>query len=193
MIKITAKHASPTLFGLAFILLLLSACQANTPEQVSVNFWQAIIDNQLDTARNLSSQNSQALLNTQPHPEFKNAMIETGQIIIDKTDASVETTLFFAADKEQKISFKTYLVKEQEEWKVNYPLTRKQFVNNPFNRFFKGLEKLGESINQELEKQIPLFEKQIESLGDQLEQQFEKFNHELDKATQPKPPRQDSI
>lgn len=192
-IKTYTEPSSPALFGLVLLLLFISGCQSNTPEQVSANFWQAIIDNQLATAQQLSTGNSQAQLQTQPHPEFQNATVETGQIIINKTDASVETILLLKTAKEQKLSFKTYLIKEQENWKVDYPLTQQQLVKNPFNQFFKSLEKLGDSFNQQLEKQIPLIEKEVQSLGDKLEQQIEKFSNELDKAKQPKTPHQDSI
>ncbi len=185
---------SPALFGLVFIVLLLSGCRtASTPEQVTHAFWQAIINNDLNTARQYSSQNSQQLLNQQPHPEFKGADISIGQIIINKTDASVETRIQVDVDNGQVAAFKTMLVKEQDSWKVDYPKTLQQLSGNVFNHFFKSLEKFGKSLNQQLEEQLPLIEKEMESFGKQLEQQIEQFNRELDKATQPKPSPQDSI
>lgn len=197
MAKIKAFYkslTSPTLFGLVFLVLLFSGCRtASTPEQVTIAFWQAIIDNDLHTARQYSNQNSQQLLNQQPHPEFKGASITTGQIIINKVDASVETRIQVNLEENQVVAFKTLLIKEQDSWKVDYPRTLQQLSGNVFNHFFKSLEKFGKSLNQQLEEQLPLIEKEVESFGEQLEQQLEQFSRELDKATQPKTAPPDSI
>jgi hypothetical protein len=44
------------------------------------------------------------------------------------------------------------------------------------------LNTLGESINNQLEQQIPLIEKEIEAFGQELKQQLDNFEDELKKS-----------
>jgi len=47
------------------------------------------------------------------------------------------------------------------------------------------LQAIGETINKELEQQVPLFEKQIKSFSEELIRQLDEFRRQLEKAAPP--------
>lgn len=149
-----------TLTGL-LSLLLLSGCQAAlSPEQVTTEFWQEMANGNLDSAREYATQDTQQLVVKQQNLE--DATVKTGAILIDGSNATVATVMTLKNPETTKdLSFDTVLLKENDFWKVDYRRTLNNLSNLPFGDIFKSLRALGETINKELEQQVPLFEKQI--------------------------------
>jgi hypothetical protein len=57
------------------------------------------------------------------------------------------------------------------------------------------LRAIGETINKELEQQVPLFEKQIKSFSEELIRQLDEFRRQLEKSVPPEKqkPHSDTI
>jgi hypothetical protein len=174
---------SPALFaGLFLLLLLLPGCQtAKTPDEVTVAFWSALIKDDIKTAKNYATTESQPLITTDETQ--KGAELRVGQIIINSQTATVETTLH-SIDKE--LSFQTELVKQENLWKIDYQKTLVNLSTHPFNGLEKSLVQIGKKLNQQLEKQMPIFEKQIDSLGEQLNRKLDEFGRYLEDPNNPK-------
>ncbi|MFZ2406185.1 MAG: hypothetical protein WAW41_13685 [Methylobacter sp.] len=192
-IKVLSKslpcyHTKKSLFGLAgflSLLFLLGGCQAVlTPEQVTTAFWEAMAEGNLDSARKYATQETEHLVTKQQNLE--DATVKTGAILIDGPNATVSTVMTLKKPESNKVlSFDTVLLKENDLWKVDYQRTLNNLSNLPFGEIFKSLRAIGETINKELEQQIPLFEKQIKSFSDELIRQLDEFRRQLEKAAPP--------
>lgn len=177
-------HIKKNLAGLAgflSLLLLLNGCQAVlTPEQVTAEFWRAMANGNIDSARQYATQETQHLVAKQQNLE--GATLKTGTILIDGSHATVATIMTLKKPEDDRIlSFDTVLLKENAVWKVDYQQTLNNFLKLPFGEIFKSLRAIGETLNKELEQQIPFFEKQIKSFSDELIRQLDKFRRQLEK------------
>ncbi len=173
-----------TMMGL-LSLLLLSGCQvALTPEQVTTEFWEAMAQGNLESARKYATQETQHLVTKQQNLE--DATVKTGAILIDGSNATVATVMTLKNPENTKdLSFDTVLLKENDLWKVDYQRTLNNLSNLPFGDIFKSLQAIGETINKELGQQIPLFEKQIKSFSEELIRQLDEFRRQLEKVAPP--------
>lgn len=178
------------LAGLFILLLMLAGCQtAKMPDEVTTAFWEALIEDKLETAKAYATPASRDLVDREPHLE--NASVETGQIVINGPAASVETVITLTTSEEagQTLSFNTVLAKEHDQWLVDYQQTLLNISSQPFSGIIRSLKALGDIFNKQLEQQLPLIEKQIESFGQELERQLDEFGRQLDK---PRPPDKQS-
>jgi hypothetical protein len=180
-------HVTKRLAELAifFSLLLLSGCQAvSTPEQVTLTFWEAMAQGNLESARKHATQETQHLVTKQQNLE--GASIKTGEVVIDGPNATVSTSMTLKKPENNKhLSFNTVLLKEHDLWKVDYQQTLNNLSILPFGELFNSLRAIGDTINKELEQQIPLFEKQIKSFSEELIRQLDEFRRNLEKSIPP--------
>jgi hypothetical protein len=179
------KKSLAGLAGLLSLLFLLSGCQAVlTPEQVTTEFWEAMVEGNLDSARKYATQETQQLVTKQQNME--DATLKTGVVLIDGSNATVSTIITLKKPESNKVlSFDTVLLKENDQWKVDYHRTLNNLSNLPFGDIFKSLRGIGETINKELEQQIPLFDKQIKSFSEELTRQLDEFRRQLEKPVPP--------
>ena len=170
------------LAGLLSLLFLLGGCQAvSTPEQVTTAFWEAMAEGNIDSARKHATQETQYLVTR--HQNLEGATLKTGAVLIDGSNASVSTIVTLKKTENNKVlSFDTVLLKENDLWKVDYLRTLNNLLNLPFGDIFKSLRAIGETLNKELEQQIPLFEKQIKSFSEELIRQLDEFRRQLEKS-----------
>ena len=185
-------HATKSLAGLAgliCLLFMLSGCQAVlTPEQVTLAFWEAMAQSDLESARQHVTQETQHLVTKQQNLE--GASLKTGEVVIDGPKATVSTIMTLKKSESNKpLSFNTVLLKENELWKVDYQQTLDNLSILPFGELFNSLRAIGDVINKELEQQIPLFEKQIKSFSEELIQQLDEFRRKLEKSIPPEKPK----
>jgi hypothetical protein len=180
-----AMKSLVALAGLISLVLLLSACQtALSPGQVTLAFWEAMAQGNIESARKHATKDTQYLVIKQQNME--GASINTGEVVIDGPNASVLTimTLKKTVGKEP-FSFNTVLLKENDLWKVDYQQTLNNISVMPFGELFKSLRAIGDAINKELEQQIPLLDKQIKSFGEELIRQMEEFRRDLENSIPP--------
>jgi hypothetical protein len=185
---------SPIVFSFGLFLLLLSACQsAKTPSETAQAFWSAMAKDNLQQAKKYCASQSQPLLTFSQKDKLKNTNFSYGKIVIDGNQASVETQMI-QPDK-KNFGFTTYLIKENDHWKVDYQRSVKSFSGDIFEDIFNSLNNLGETFNKQLEQQIPKIEKEIESFGKELKQQIDSLESELNKSYPQKKnnPYQDTI
>ncbi len=147
-------------------------------------FWVSMAEGNLDSARKYATQETQHLVTKQQNLE--DATVKTGVILIDGSNATVSTVMTLKKPEINKdLFFDTVLLKENDLWKVDYQRTLNNLSNLPFGDVFKSLRALGETINKELEQQIPLFEKQIKSFSEEFIRQMDEFRRQLEKTAPP--------
>jgi hypothetical protein len=169
-----SKRGPANVAGLFTLVLLLAGCEPpKTPEEVTHAFWLALSHNQIELAQKLATVDSRRLI----YPADDEVDVETGQITINGDHAAVATTL----DRDGELStFNTILAKESGEWRVDYRQTLANISAMPFNGIFNSLNRLGETFRDQLQQQMPLFEKQLELFGDELQQQLDEFGRYLE-------------
>ena len=181
-------HATKSLAGLAglfSLLFMLSGCQdVLTPEQVTLTFWEAMAQGNLESARKQVTQETQHLVAKQQNLE--GASIKTGEVVIDGPNATVSTIMTLKKpENNEYLSFNTVLLKENDLWKIDYQQTLNNLSILPFGELFNSLRAIGDAINKELEQQVPLFEKQIKSFSEELIRQLDEFRRNLEKSIPP--------
>lgn len=162
--------------GLIFLCLLIGCKPANSPEGVTLAFWKALAADNMHDAGTLTV-DSKPISKSTAWPELKNASLKTGEIVINDKTAKVETIV--TTDQPQPLIIQTFLVQEQGNWKVDYQHTLNNLRLMPLNDFFKSLEKIGGTLNKQLEQGIQQF-------GEQLKQQVDQFGRELEQHSRPK-------
>jgi len=179
--------------GFFIVFILVSACESEkTPAQVTKIFWQAMAENNLSLAKKNCITPSLTFLDNQMAP-FNQVKFDYGKIVIEDQQATVET--FISPSLNKKSKFTTFLIKAENHWKVDCQRSIKELFDQPFDAFFKQLNSLGESVQKQLQEQMPLLEKGIESFGKEFKQQLDQFGEELKKALPEKQanPYQDTI
>ena len=164
--------------------MLLSGCQTATPEEVTMKFWQALAQSNIENAKTLATANSQRFVNLKEIDSL--STIQTGEVITDELTASVLTTI---SRNKKAITFNTVLLNEDEGWKVDFQQTHTNIAMLPFEGIAKSLEQLGDSFVNQLEDTVPLIEKEIESLGNELKGQIDEFGRTLKKPQTPNKPK----
>jgi len=190
--RYSARKSPAGLAVILSLLFLLSGCQSQlTPEQVTTLFWQAMATGNLDSAGKYATQATRQLVSRQQNLE--DATIKTGAVLIDGSNATVATVMTLKKPENGKVlSFDTVLLKEDDQWKVDYRRTLNNLSNLPFGDIFKSLQGIGEAINKQLEQQVPLFEKQIKSFSEELTRQLDAFRRRLEKPAAPEKQKPDS-
>lgn len=180
-----ATKSLAELAGLFSLLFMLSGCQAVlTPEQVTLEFWEAMAQGDLESARKHATQETQHLVTKQQNLE--GASLKTGEVVIDGPNATVSTIMTLKKpENNEYLSFNTVLLKENDLWKVDYQQTLNNLSILPFGELFNSLRAIGDAINKELEQQVPLFEKQIKSFSEELIRQLDEFRRNLEKSIPP--------
>lgn len=159
---------------LHFIVLLitlfsLSACfEQKTPQEVSEGFWQAVISNDINDIITYSTLNEAQAYEGFSH-NFNNMQASWGKIIIEGNQASIDTVLTNPNDtKTEKKEFRTYLVLQNEEWKVDYAQTRENMRGDVFSNLFDQLNQLGDNISQQLNNSTDNFNAEMERMQKEL-------------------------
>lgn len=183
-----------TLIVATLIGFLLSSCQSpETPQQITQHFWQAVIEDSPDKVIKYST-----LVDVKDYDRFSTNWSgfqpSLGKITIENNNASVvsQFTPATGADlKERKLT--TYLVMQNEAWKVDYQKTRDAMKTDKAGGLFEKLNQIGKGLQKQLENSADEFNDEMEQLGEKLQELsdqvesdaakgVEKFADELEKS-----------
>jgi predicted small secreted protein len=183
-----------TIFSLAVFLLfslLLTACnKPKTPQEVSSAFWYAVIQGKEQDAVRYST-----LASTEEFDSFGHnwhGMIPAwGRVIIDEKEARIHTHISKPdASESEMLYFVTYLVKQEDGWKVDYEKTGRlvrasaavsDFVNRITtmgNEITRRMEETGNEISRQLEDTSNAVSGELEAMSETLLQLAEIFGTE---------------
>ena len=176
------KMLKPILIAIA--LFALAACvQKQTPEEVTHGFWQAVIDNDLDAARKLTTRDSRKNLNLLDNREKRLKAVEVGTATITAEKATVPTTLIGDAEgRRTRVELTTYLRKEDEKWRVEGERTVNALLASSLESLLQNLTgdltQIGDAFNQavtsglqeflgQLQKDVPAIKQELGRLTDE--------------------------
>jgi hypothetical protein len=165
-------------------LLFISGCaQKQTPEDITRGFWQAVVANDLEKARSLTTKASQSSISVLNNREKTLRQVEVGSARISETTAEVPTTLIGDRNGEEtRIELTTFLLQEEESWRVEGDKTVNALVSSSLEGMLKNLttdfSALGSALNQsittglreflgELQKNVPELKKELGQYTDE--------------------------
>jgi prefoldin subunit 5 len=169
---------------LIFVLSWLTiACGENSsPEQTAQQFWQAIINNDLEKADTFYSSDSARNFTALNNTDQSLKSVTIAPATVNANNAEVATTLISNLNgKYQEYQFSTHLVKENAQWKVNDTNTVNALVSknledavaqltNDFSSLGNALnESIATGLNEflaEFSKAVPNIKQDLEKLTD---------------------------
>ncbi len=168
------------LFGLLTSLVLASCNQNKSPADVTEQFWNAVQERDMETAKMVATWDTVyylKYLNTDKlHPE----RFELGEQMVGDTRAEVETILFTSKPGKTgvKLPGVTVLVMTDNGWRVNIKKSMTSVVKYTTNSVFDQLNGLMQEGIQGLDQSLS---ETLNELGGALEQSAEELKRELAK------------
>lgn len=171
-----------------FLLLMLFGCEKSlSPQEVTHQFWAAVEAKDSDRVRRYvatqSFNDDQLTDDILPISEFK-----LGRIIIDQDTAEIDTTVVVQSDQSVEIPLKTLLLKQGEDWKVDYRSTVASVkTGGDLSDFLGELRKFSGIFKSELNNSLDQLERAMPQIKEEfksLERQFKSELPELEKRLQ---------
>ena len=156
--------------ALLMLALMLSACnKPETPQEVSLAFWQSVINNDVAGVVKYSTLGSEQGYDAFAR-EWKGMIPSWGKVIIEEREARVHTHISTPdAAKSEMLYFVTYLVKQGNEWKVDYHQTEKVVgTSSAVTDFVNRITTIGDEISQQFEEAGKTVSSELEALNIQL-------------------------
>lgn len=161
----------PRLVALLCLVLMLSACIGEkTPQEVAHSFWGSVISNDANGAVKYST-----LTDVNQYDGFdrdwKGLTPTWGRIVIEGEQASIVSRF---SDTENPahdgLTFATFLVRQDDEWKVDYARTGKELRGGALGQLFGQLKRIGESLSSQFNATSDDLGVKMERLGEELEE-----------------------
>ncbi len=169
---LTSAKSPIFIVGLFCLLLLVSCSKGDNPDDVTIEFWTALSENNLEEAKYYSTDASAELFDE----KVRNASFQIGKVRYDCDGATVVTRLV-RQSAETSSTFNTYLVRDQDEdrWKVDYRHTLKN-IDRVADKRFKNLIKTTKESGKSAKVSLWSF---IKELGHSIAQLFKNMKERL--------------
>lgn len=156
-------------FSLLLALILSSCNKPETPQEVALAFWQSVINNDVAGVVEFST-----LANEQGYDAFsrdwKGMIPSWGKIIIEENEARIHTHISTPdAASSEMLDFVTYMVKVEDQWKVDFEHTYKVVTASAaVSDFVDRIARMGTEISKQIEQAGKAVTSEIETLNEQL-------------------------
>ena len=170
------------LISLFLMMFFLVACNAKdaTPESVAAEFWQAVIDKDMEKAKNLATWDSVDYLKYIRSGQLKPERYELGKVIESDRNVVIETMLYSQPQGQAsvKILGKTALVSTEHGWRVDLKQTIGSTLKETVGTMFDQLNNFMQEGLKGFDKQ---FSDSVKEIGKVLEKSAEELRDELSK------------
>jgi len=169
-----------------FFALLLSACgKPETPQEVSLAFWQSVIDGDVAGVVKYSTLGSEKGYDAFSR-DWTGMIPSWGKIIIEEHEARVHTHISTPdAAQSEMLYFVTYLVKQDGIWKIDFDKTEKVVLaSSAVSDFVNRITTIGNEISQQFEEASKTVTSELESLNEQLLQLTESLGNQANRAVE---------
>lgn len=153
-----------------FLALFLAACgKPQTPQEVAREFWKSVIAGNVSKVVEYSTLGSEEGYDAFSY-DWQGMIPSWGKIIIEEHEARVYTHISKPdAATSEMLNFVTYLVKQDDAWKVDYEKTEKVVLaSTVVSNFVNRISSIGNEITQQFEEASKRVTAELESLNDQL-------------------------
>ena len=165
-----------------------------TPEAVAAEFWQAVIDKDMETAKTLATWDTVDYLRYIRSGQLKPARFELGEITPGARSAVIDTVLHSRPQGQASIRIpgQTVLIKTEQGWRVDLKetigSTVKETVGTVFDQLNNIMKQGLQGLDKELSNSMKEVEKALQEGVDSLQKELSKppFNGELNIQPEPK-------
>ncbi len=177
-------------FYLLIASVLLSGCifssESQQAREVADKFWQAVLAEDMDTAKNLTTWESAQYLQFLTSKSVAAKRFETGEIKVDGTTAEVATVLHSGEKGDMTIPLRTVLIRNKDVWQVDVQKTMGSMVSGAMGAVVDQLNVFMENGLQDLDKALA---DSVQELNKSLKQGVDQLQRELTvPPTAPPPP-----
>lgn len=169
------------------LLLLLAACggQPESPQDVSDAFWKAVIKNDQDAAKALTSPISAHYLASLHNEASQLKSVDVGEPQITDNKAIIETTLHGLTEDGEKVSYPTttHLVKYDDAWRIEAEQTV-SMLNTGGSGFEEVLHELGKTFSMLGEQLSQALDQGVEGFSESMEDTLPEINQQLQELQQ---------
>lgn len=195
------------LIALACTLLALTACGGpKTPQEVTEAFWTAVRDNDADDIVEYSTLRDINGYDRFSRDDWAEAKLSWSKVVIDGSDAEIGTEVLHPGESEEaKLTFTTYLVRQGEQWMVDYDRTSDGLragtmlhdivqqvdaigreISNRFDEASRGLDENLKDMAEEFRELSQSIQKStsesVERYGNKLREHMDELADSIDRA-----------
>lgn len=167
-------------FYLLIASVLLSGCifssESQQAREVADKFWQAVLAEDMDTAKNLTTWESAQYLQFLTSKSVAAKRFETGEIKVDGTTAEVATVLHSGEKGDMTIPLRTVLVRNKDVWQVDVQKTMGSMVSGAMGAVVDQLNMFMQNGLQDLDKALS---DSVQELNKSLKQGVDQLKQEL--------------
>lgn len=157
---------------------------ADSPEAVAEKFWEAMMDRDIDEAKNYATKSSAYSLKENNNKSDSDVKITFGEVKTEKDNSSVETTMHSSqGGSEHNIPMKTFLIQENGEWKVEAQKTMMSMFGGAMSEIMEGLGDAMKDSMKEMGKAMAegMKEGMKEGMQDNMEEMRKQFKENMEK------------
>ena len=188
------KKPSFALLSVFLMVMFLIGCNGKeqTPESVAAEFWQAVIDQDMEKAKTLASWDTVDYLKYIRSGQLKPERYELGEVLKSDRTATIQTMLYSQPQGQAsiKIPGRTVLLKTEHGWRVDLKetigSTLKETVGTVFDQLNNLMQDGLKGLDKQLSDSMKGFDKQLsdtmDEVGKALEKGTEELRNELNKS-----------
>ena len=167
---------------LSLLLLFgLTACNNSTEQdarQVANQFWEAVLSDDMETAKNLATWESTRYLSLRHTKKLSAKRFETGELKIENGLAEIATVLYSGEKGDMQIPLRTILSLHDNKWRVDVQKTLGSMVSGAMGAV---VDQLNNFMQESLKGLDSSLSESIDKLGKSLENNMNKLQEELNK------------
>ncbi len=163
------KFLKPTILIPAIAILLTACFGPESPQDVSAEFWQAVVKNDAADASQYSTLKTAAEFDAFER-DWRGSQLSWGRVVIDGNQASIEST--YSSPEQptaQPRSFTTYLIKDGEMWLVDYDRTASSLNGGVFGELFNTFDRFGKELSKQFNQSSQETSHELERMMEQID------------------------
>ncbi len=169
------------------VSLILTMCfivgcngKESTPESIAAEFWQAVIDKDMEKAKNLATWDSVDYLKYIRSGQLKPERYQLGEVMRGDRNVVIETMLYSQPQGQAsvKIPGRTALISTEHGWRVDLKQTIGSTLKETVGTVFDQLNNLMQEGLKGFDKQLS---DSVKEIGKALEKSAEELRDELSK------------
>lgn len=178
------------IYGLLLSLVCcfgLTACNSSAEQdarQVANQFWEAVLKDEMETAKNLATWDSTQYLGLLHTKKLSAKRFETGELKIENGLAEVATVLYSGEKGDLQIPLRTILSLHENKWRVDVQKTLGSMVSGAMGAV---VDQLNNFMQESLKGLDSSLSESIDKLGKSLEDSMNQLQQDL--AKPPEQPR----
>ena len=175
---------------LPFVILfnlsvMLSGCFGpSTPGEVSQAFWKAVLADDKSDVVEYSTLTDKKYYDGFSK-DWADYQLSLGKMVIDQQQASIDTRLDSPTNSgKENRRFITYLVLQDDKWKVDYERTGQAIKGGVLGELFSTLNKVGNEISRQIQSSADAFSQDMARMTQELEQLSREFEQQATQSVE---------